>query len=211
MTIRKPVASIAAALSLLLFAYTPIACAQNPYRAATAAGEVEGLRADGMRVFKGIPYAAPPVGNLRWRAPQAPTPWHGAFRAYEFGHACPQTASKDVPLTDMSEDCLTLNVWSPARDAGAKLPVMVWLHGGAFETGSARMPIYDGTNLAHRGVVRPIVNRHARLLSRRRRHAARPSPAAWRLVPGGRPHPRQAILAHIGERDVFVLAVCKQE
>ena len=62
-------------------------------------------------------------------------------------------ASKEIPLSDMSEDCLTLNVWSPARRPGAKLPVMVWLHGGAFENGSARMAIYDGANIARRGVV----------------------------------------------------------
>ena len=101
------------------------------------------------------------LGNLRWRAPQAPASWHGVRPAFAFGRACPQTASKDIPLGDMSEDCLTLNVWSPARRGGAKLPVMVWLHGGAFENGSARMAIYDGANIAQRGVV--IVSLNYRL------------------------------------------------
>ena len=111
-----------------------------------------------MRVFKGIPYAAPPVGELRWRAPQPAPAWTGVRRAYEFGRACPQGPSKDIPLADMSEDCLTLNVWSPGRRPGTRLPVMVWLHGGAFENGSAGMPIYDGSNLATRGVVMVTLN-----------------------------------------------------
>ena len=160
MEIRKAFAraATAAALTLLFFAYTPIACADNPYRAATASGEVEALLDDGVRVFKGIPYAAPPVGELRWRAPQPAPAWTGVRRAYEFGRACPQGPSKDIPLADMSEDCLTLNVWSPSRRPGTRLPVMVWLHGGAFENGSAAMPIYDGSNLATRGVVIVTLN-----------------------------------------------------
>ena len=117
MEIRKAFtrAATAAALTLLFFAYTPIARADNPYRAATASGEVEGLLDDGVHVFKGIPYAVPPVGELRWRAPQPAPAWTGVRRAYEFGRACPQGPSKDIPLADMSEDCLTLNVWSPGR------------------------------------------------------------------------------------------------
>ncbi len=157
MEIRKLYA-VAAALVLLLFAYAPIACAQDPYRVATASGEVDGLLEGGVRVFRGIPYAAPPMGSLRWRAPQPPASWRGVRPAFTFGRACPQPASKDIPLNDMSEDCLTLNVWEPGRRSGTRLPVMVWLHGGAFETGSARMPIYDGANLARRGVIMVTLN-----------------------------------------------------
>src|SRR5262249_9762177 len=112
----------------------------------------------GLRVFKGIPYAAPPVGELRWRAPQTPSSWTGVRPAYAYGPACPQAASKDFALADMSEDCLTLNIWSPALRPDERLPVMVWLHVGAFETGGARMPGYDGSNLASKGVVMVTLN-----------------------------------------------------
>ncbi len=111
--------AIAAALAALFFAYASISWAQSPVRVATASGEVDGLWEEGLRIFKGIPYAAPPLGHLRWRAPQATASWHGVRPAFAFGRACPQPASKEIPLSDMSEDCLTLNVWSPARRAGA--------------------------------------------------------------------------------------------
>ncbi len=149
-------AAIAAALALCFSAYTSMAWAQA--RVAVAGGEVEGLWQDGVRVFRGIPYAAPPVGELRWRAPAPVAAWKRIRPAYAFGPACPQAPSKDIPLSDISEDCLTLNVWTPSRRPGAQLPVMVWLHGGAFESGSARMPIYDGDNLATRGVVVVTLN-----------------------------------------------------
>ena len=160
MEIRKTLvrAAIAATLAVLFFAHASTSWAQAPTRVTTASGEVEGPWDEGLRIFKGIPYAAPPLGPLRWRAPQAPASWHGVRPAFAFGPACPQAATKEVPLTDMSEDCLTLNVWSPARRPGAKLPVMVWLHGGAFESGATRMAIYDGANLARRGVVIVSVN-----------------------------------------------------
>ena len=119
---------------------------------------LEGYREDGVWTFKGIPYAAPPVGDLRWRAPKPAHAWTGVRPAYEFGRACPQKPAKDISLEVMSEDCLSLNVWTPSRRAGAKLPVMVWVHGGAFETGSARMTMYHGANLASRGVVMVTLN-----------------------------------------------------
>jgi para-nitrobenzyl esterase len=145
--------AIAAALTFALTSARTAALAQTLARAATTAGEVEGLWQDGLRIFKGIPYAAAPVGELRWRAPRAPHPWQGVRQAYAFGPGCPQAPAKDISLDDMSEDCLTLNIWSPAHRPGARLPVMVWLHGGAFEKGSARSPIYDGSNIASHGVV----------------------------------------------------------
>jgi para-nitrobenzyl esterase len=151
-------AAIAAASILLTAAAPGLARAQDGLRVRTDAGEVEGLMLYGLRVFKGIPYAAPPVGDLRWRAPQAASGWTGVRQTYGYGPACPQAVSKYIVRADMSEDCLTLNVWSPARRPDARLPVMVWLHGGAFETGGAQMPIYDGSNLASKGVVVVTLN-----------------------------------------------------
>jgi para-nitrobenzyl esterase len=152
-------AAVAAALILLSLTAGPgFSLAQGGLRVQTDAGDVEGSWLGGLRVFKGIPYAAPPIGGLRWRGPQPATGWTGVRQAYTFGPTCPQTASKDIVLADMSEDCLTLNVWSPARQPGTRLPVMVWLYGGAFETGGARMPIYDGSSLASKGVVLVTLN-----------------------------------------------------
>jgi para-nitrobenzyl esterase len=105
-----------------------------------------------VRAFKGIPFAAPPTRELRWKPPQPPKPWDGVRRATAFGAACMQSGS--VPHTD--EDCLTLNVWTPATDAKARLPVMVWIHGGGFVRGSGRIKgegMADGEALARRGAV----------------------------------------------------------
>lgn len=111
---------------------------------------------DGIRAYKGIPFAAPPVGDLRWRPPQEVTPWKGVRQCVEFGPACVQPElSKMISgrYENTSEDCLYLNVWTPARDPGDKLPVMVWYHGGAFMTGSASDDFYDGRDLARQGVI----------------------------------------------------------
>ncbi|MEI9996204.1 MAG: carboxylesterase family protein [Rhizomicrobium sp.] len=118
-------------------------------------GPLTGTSADGVDSYKAIPYAAPPVGDLRWRSPQAPPHWHAARDASAFGPACPQNVTDGLMKRanlPQSEDCLTLNVWAPAQHA-AKLPVMVWIHGGGFTAGSAAIPRYDGSRLAHRGVV----------------------------------------------------------
>ncbi len=119
-------------------------------------GRVEGVTADGVTSFKGIPFAAPPVGNLRWRAPQAVVPWHGIRKADHFAAGCTQAphfiaAFGEPPA--MSEDCLYLNVWAPAKSAQARLPVMVWIYGGSFLGGMTSEPVYDGTHLARKGVV----------------------------------------------------------
>jgi para-nitrobenzyl esterase len=132
----------------------------------TEAGNVEGAAsADAkVRIFRGIPYAAPPVGDLRWKAPQPVTGWTGLRKAVEFGARCMQgRIYDDMVFRDKgpSEDCLYLNVWTPASSADARLPVMVWIHGGGFAAGSGSEPRQDGENLARKGVV--VVNLNYRL------------------------------------------------
>jgi para-nitrobenzyl esterase len=127
-------------------------------RAKTKEGRVEGkLSADGqVREFLGIPYAAPPLGPLRWKPPQAVAKWQGVRPATRFGARCMQPALySDMVFRDSggSEDCLTLNVWTPARSRRQKLPVMVWLHGGGYIAGGSSEPRQDGETLAHQGVL----------------------------------------------------------
>jgi len=129
-------------------------------------GKLQGkLSQDGkVRAFLGIPYAAPPVGPLRWQPPQPAKKWHGVFDATQFGHRCIQTH----PFQDMiyrdpgqSEDCLNLNVWTPAKNGHAKLPVMVWIYGGGFTAGATSEPRQDGEHLAEKGVI--VVSMNYRL------------------------------------------------
>jgi para-nitrobenzyl esterase len=108
-------------------------------------------RSPEIRVFKGIPFAAAPVGELRWRTPQPALRWDGVRKADQFGPRCMQGGGPNAPPT--SEDCLFLNVWTGARSSSARRPVMVWSHGGAFAVGSGSTPLYDGENLAKKGVI----------------------------------------------------------
>ncbi len=129
-------------------------------KALTQQGEASGLQSDGVQAFKGLPYAAPPVGDLRWRAPRPPAAWDGVRDASQLGALCIQPPSNGDPGVGpppMSEDCLTLNVWTPVERAGS-LPVMVWIHGGGFNNGSGTAALYDGSNLARRGVVVVTIN-----------------------------------------------------
>ncbi len=125
---------------------------------ATGSGPVAGASEDGVLAFKGIPYAAAPVGALRWRPPQPVQPWTKPHDATHYGASCPQPPRRDragdTGATD--ESCLFLNVWTQALDG--KRPVMVWVHGGAFRLGSGGMPIYDGARFAQRGVVLVTLN-----------------------------------------------------
>ncbi|MGZ9099290.1 MAG: carboxylesterase/lipase family protein, partial [Brevundimonas sp.] len=124
-------------------------------------GVVVGREAGGVQSFKGLPYAAPPVGLLRWRAPQPATAWTGARDAGSVGAICIQPPSNGDPGVGplpMSEDCLTLNVWTPEARGAEPLPVMVWIHGGGYNNGSGTAALYDGTNLAKRGVVVVTIN-----------------------------------------------------
>lgn len=135
-----------------------VAAAQTVTR--TDAGTVSGTADKDLIVFKGIPYAAPPVGALRWKAPQPAIHWNGVREARKFGNACPQDDlhAKDAwgMVGPQSEDCLFLNVWRPKKPG--HYPVMVFLHGGAFTYGAAGVPLYDGAALAKRGVVVVTVN-----------------------------------------------------
>jgi para-nitrobenzyl esterase len=145
-------------IPILLLASAGFSFGEVRSHAVVETGELDGDIQEGLRVFQGIPYAAPPEGDLRWRAPKPPLPWSGVRQAKDFGPACPQAPGKDIARGDMSEDCLTLNIWSPARESGDRLPVMVWIHGGGFNRGSARMPLYNGENLAMKGVVIVTLN-----------------------------------------------------
>jgi para-nitrobenzyl esterase len=124
------------------------------------AGKISGAALeDGVRVYRGIPFAKPPVGALRWRPPEPVAPWEGVRRCVEFGPSCPQPASLigNVPGKE-SEDCLYLNVWTGARTPADRLPVMVWIHGGSHTTGAGSVPTYDGADLARQGVVLVTIN-----------------------------------------------------
>jgi para-nitrobenzyl esterase len=118
-------------------------------------GAIEGVTQDALTIYMGVPFAAPPVGELRWREPQPVAPWKATRQATSFAPACMQKGvsmpGEKPPTT--SEDCLYLNIWTPARTADERLPVMVWIHGGAYTNGSASMPLYWGDKLAQRGVV----------------------------------------------------------
>ena len=128
----------------------------------TASGRVAGTQSQEIAVFRGVPYAAPPVGALRWRAPQPTTLWPDIRDATEAGNACPQKLGLSLEgggdPGNLSEDCLNLNVFTPRADRTARLPVMVWLHGGALIFGTGGLPLYDGAALARQGVVVVTVN-----------------------------------------------------
>jgi para-nitrobenzyl esterase len=122
-------------------------------------GQLQGVALEGIVSFKNIPYAAPPIGSLRWRPPQPVQPWTGIRAADHWGNECMQqqfAADLAISSQPTSEDCLTLNVWSP--QSAAKAAVMVWIHGGGFVNGSAAREIYDGRHLAASGVVVVTIN-----------------------------------------------------
>jgi para-nitrobenzyl esterase len=124
--------------------------------AKVATGSLKGSISDGVVSFLGIPFAAPPVGDLRWRPPQPAASWAGVRAATEYGHDCMQLPfpSDAAPLgTAPSEDCLVLNIWSPAKRPAAKLPVMVWIYGGGYVNGGSSPAVYSGAQFAKRGIL----------------------------------------------------------
>ena len=152
---------LAAPLLVALFLAAPLQA--DPVR--LDAGEVSGELLDeqgGLRVYRGIPYAAPPVGDLRWKPPMAVEKWEGVRSATEFSTACPQPATLATmmgeTLPELSEDCLYLNVWTAADAVHSPLPVMVWIHGGGLNLGWGHQRIYDGANFARKGVVLVSIN-----------------------------------------------------
>lgn len=126
-------------------------------------GVIADVAADssGVRLFKGIPFAAPPTGDQRWRRPSPVKPWEGVRQAQDWGPRCMQSnrlGDIDSDNKRMEEDCLYLNVWTPAKSATNKLPVMVWIHGGSNNVGAGSQPDYNGNNLATKGVIVVTIN-----------------------------------------------------
>jgi len=146
------------ALAVLTSAVLAPAVSAGPVQ--IESGLIEGVEEDGVRVFRGIPFAAPPVGALRWRAPSPPAAWDGIMTADRFSPICLQPGAypDDAPPEPMSEDCLYLNVWTPAGAEGEPLPVMVWIYGGGLLNGTASTPLYAGDALARRGVIVVTLN-----------------------------------------------------
>jgi para-nitrobenzyl esterase len=138
---------IVAALALMIAA---TGIAQQPAPVKVEQGLLQGTLEDGLAVYRGIPFAAPPIGDLRWRAPQPPANWEGVRQALKFG---PPPVQAWGPPAGKSEDCLYLNVWTPAKSATDKIPVLVWIYGGGFNGGSTSEPVYSGEKLAKKGVV----------------------------------------------------------
>lgn len=155
------------ALAALAMALCPVALAQGQTRndatiVKTRSGGVQGAVENGIAAFKGIPYAAPPVGNLRWREPRPAAAWRDVRRTDAYGAACIQvpglSAANGGDPGRLSEDCLYLNVWTPKTDRAAKLPVIVWIHGGAYVFGAGGLPVYDGRPMAKKGAVFVSIN-----------------------------------------------------
>ncbi len=144
--------------------YTAAVPAAIPDPVTTASGQVSGVTLpSGVQAYKGIPFAAPPVGDLRWKEPQPAASWNGVRKADQFGNVCvqpsqpnrvPNNVTVDLPDSPKtSEDCLYLNVWTSAQNANARLPVMVWIFGGAYTEGGGSSPHNDGAALASKGAV----------------------------------------------------------
>ena len=152
-----------AAIGVIGFmAFAPVS--DEPMVVTVTGGQIAGTvnKEGDVRIFKGIPFAAPPVGDLRWKAPQPVKPWQGVRKGDEFGPSPmqgspapfgPWSAEYLIPKAPISEDCLYLNVWTGAKSTKEKMPVLVWIYGGGFNSGGAGVPLYDGEATAKKGVV----------------------------------------------------------
>lgn len=152
--------SLVSLLSAAVLMLSPVSQTDPVVEVQTTDGVLVGRANAQVQAFKGIPYAAPPVGVWRWRPPQPTEPWDGPHDAGNVGALCPQPPANGDPGVGplpMSEDCLTLNVWSPL-ERPEPAPVMVWIHGGGFNNGSGTAALYDGTALARRGVMVVTIN-----------------------------------------------------
>ena len=155
-TIIRPIACVVVLVASTLTIRADLATVK------TDDGLVSGVPKDGgVTAYLGIPYAAPPVGDLRWRPPQRASHWNGIRKADHFGTSCMQNeVGSRLPWTEefmtqgpISEDCLYLNVWTTAKNASAKYPVLFWIYGGAFTEGSSSIAVYDGAELAKKGII----------------------------------------------------------
>jgi para-nitrobenzyl esterase len=156
-TVRQRLAGIGIVAALALTTARPVA--GDPIK--TTGGLVGGstIAEGGVRLYRSIPYAAPPVGELRWQAPKPVVPWQGVLAPADFGPRCLQgRIFDDIVFKELSEDCLTLNIWTPARSAGDRLPVLVWIHGGGFQAGAGAEPRHDGEAFARKNVVLVTIN-----------------------------------------------------
>jgi para-nitrobenzyl esterase len=150
-------------LLAVLFAIMSSSCSEQTATTAKPApvrvetGLVQGVVEDGLTVYRGIPFAAPPVGDLRWRAPASASNWNEVRLADKFAPGCMQMPVGDAVIGYMdlpfSEDCLYLNIWTPAKSADERLPILVWIHGGGFNAGATSVPLYSVENLAKKGLV----------------------------------------------------------
>jgi para-nitrobenzyl esterase len=136
-------------LAILVFV-TGFCVAQQPAPVKVEGGKVQGTTEDGLTVYKGIPFAAPPVGDLRWRAPQPAAAWKDILKADKFAPGPVQPQNFDF---GKSEDCLYLNIWTPAKSPKERIPVFVWIHGGGFGAGAASEQLFYGDKLAKKGVI----------------------------------------------------------
>lgn len=162
----NPLRSIrAASIVLAGVLYVLAAIPVNAAPVELDSGSIEGealATTDGVRVYRGIPFAAPPVRDLRWQPPQPVAKWDDVRPATQFSAACPQGSvlaqMMGETMSELSEDCLYLNVWTAAEDTAAELPVMVWIHGGGLTLGWGHQSGYDGTHFAERGVILVSIN-----------------------------------------------------
>ncbi len=158
----KPLSSITICIFAALLGVNATQGAPAAERVKTANGVVEGtIASSGIRIFRGIPFAAPPVGELRWKAPQPVKNWEGARKAVEFSPNCmqrPVFGDMEFRSKGMSEDCLYLNVWTPAKSPSDKLPVLVYFFGGGLVAGDSSEFRYDGESMASKGIVSVTVN-----------------------------------------------------